>query len=98
MLLRQVAQAARKWVFFSQRLTLPNMPSTLISGVRGVMCYNDALGRMGVFFARTGPKRDYHFIIAIVVIGVATMAVAPPILPALARQNRPSTTIASSMP
>ena len=76
MLLRCLPPAARKWVFlFSQRVTLPNMPPTLISGVRGVMRCYEALGWMGVFFARTGPIHDGDSIIAVVVMAMAIVAI-----------------------
>ena len=70
MLLRHLAQAVRRWVFFSHRVTLPNMSPTLISGVRGVTCYDEALAMMGVFFARTGPRHSGDFIIAAVVADI----------------------------
>ena len=57
-------------MFFSHRVTLPNMSPTLISGVRGVTCYDDALATMGVFFARTGPRNSGDFIIAAVVADI----------------------------
>ena len=55
------------------------MSSTLISGVRGVMYFYKAVGRMGVFFARTGTRQDSTFITAIVVVVAipATVSLMP---------------------